>query len=85
MKRKPRGFLPWVRVGGAVPEGGRRRGCDGGGDLLSTARGSGWGEMKVGAALDTVESGRGVGAVYRAGEEGRQPVEGARWWPGSAL
>jgi hypothetical protein len=24
-KRKPRGFLPWVRVGGAVPEGGRRR------------------------------------------------------------
>jgi hypothetical protein len=22
-KRKPRGFLPWVRVGGAVPEGGR--------------------------------------------------------------
>jgi hypothetical protein len=24
-RREPRGFLPWVRVGGAVPEGGRRR------------------------------------------------------------
>jgi hypothetical protein len=24
-KRKPRGFLPWVRVRGAVPEGGRRQ------------------------------------------------------------
>jgi hypothetical protein len=23
-KREPRGFLPWVRVGGAVLEGGRR-------------------------------------------------------------
>jgi hypothetical protein len=24
-KRKPQGFLPWVRIGGVVPEGGRRR------------------------------------------------------------
>jgi hypothetical protein len=73
-----------VRVGGAVPKGGRRWGCDGGGDLLSTTRGSGRGEMRVGAALDAVESGRGVGAFYRAGEEGRQLVGGARRWPGSA-
>jgi hypothetical protein len=50
-----------VRVGGAVPEGGHRRGCDGGGDLLSMTRSSGRGETKVGAALDAVESGRGVG------------------------
>jgi hypothetical protein len=54
-------------------------------DLLSTTRRSGRGETKVGAALDAVESGRGVGAFYRAGEEGRQPVGGARQWPGSAL
>jgi hypothetical protein len=74
-----------VRMGGTVPEGGHRRGCDGGGDLLSTTRGSGRGEMKVGAALDAVESGRGVGAFYRVGEVGRQPVGGARRWPGSAL
>jgi hypothetical protein len=59
-----------VRVGGAVPEGGRRRGCDGGGDLLLTTRGSRQGETRVGAALNMVESGRGVGAFYRAGEEG---------------
>jgi hypothetical protein len=56
-KRKRRGFLPWVRVGGAVPEGGRRQGCHGGGDLLSTTRGSGRGETRVGAALNAVESG----------------------------
>jgi hypothetical protein len=31
-------------------------------------RGSGRGEAKVGAALDAVESGRGVGAFYRAAE-----------------
>jgi hypothetical protein len=85
MKRKPRGFLLWVRVGGAVPEGGRRRGCDGGSDLLSMTRGSRWGETKVGAALDAVESGRGVGAFYRVGEEGRQPIGGARRWAESAL
>jgi hypothetical protein len=78
MKTKSRGFLPWVRVGGAVPDGGRRPGCDGGGDVLSMTRGSGRGETKVGAALDAVESGRGVGAFYRAGEEGRQPVGGAQ-------
>jgi hypothetical protein len=29
---------------------------NGGGYLLSTTRGSGWGEMKFGAALDAVES-----------------------------
>jgi hypothetical protein len=52
-ERKPRGFLPWVRVGGAVPEGGRRQGCDGGGDLLSTTSGSGRGETRVGADLNT--------------------------------
>jgi hypothetical protein len=40
-------------------------------------RGSGRGEMKVGAALDAVESDRGIGAFYRAGQEGRQPVGGA--------
>jgi hypothetical protein len=33
-----------------------------------TTRGSGRGETKVGAALDVVESGRGVGAFYRAAE-----------------
>jgi hypothetical protein len=59
-------------------EGGRRRGCDGGSDLLSTTRGSGRGEMMVGAALNAVESGRGIGSFYRAREEVRQPVGGAR-------
>jgi hypothetical protein len=52
--------VPTVGVGGrcgAVPEGGQRRGCDGVGDLLSTTRGSGRGEMRVGVALDAVESG----------------------------
>jgi hypothetical protein len=42
--------------------------------LLSTTRGSGRGEMKVGATLDAVESGRGIGAFI-----------GPRWegeWPG---
>jgi hypothetical protein len=37
-----------------------------GGYLLSTTRGSGWEETKVGA----VESGRGVGAFYRSGTVG---------------
>jgi hypothetical protein len=41
--------------------------------LLSTTRGLGRGEAKVGAALDAVESGRGGGTFYRAVEatEGR--------------
>jgi hypothetical protein len=34
---------------------------NGSGYLLSTTRGAGRGEMKVGAALDAMESGRGVG------------------------
>jgi hypothetical protein len=51
-----------------VPEGCRRRRGDGGGDLLSTTRGSGRGEAKVGAALDAVENGRGGGTFYRASE-----------------
>jgi hypothetical protein len=36
--------------------------------LLSTTRGSGRGEVKVGAALDAVESGRGGGTFYMAEE-----------------
>jgi hypothetical protein len=41
--------------------------------LLLTTGGSGWGEAKVEAALDAVESGRGGGTFYRAEEvtEGR--------------
>jgi hypothetical protein len=46
-----------------------------GGYLLSMTRGSRWGEMKVGVALDVVESGRGVGAFYRSGNDGRQAVK----------
>jgi hypothetical protein len=42
-----------------------------GGYLLSTTRGSGWEETKVGA----VESGRGVGAFYRSGNGGRRAVK----------
>jgi hypothetical protein len=48
---------------------------NGGSYLLSTARGSGRGEIKVGAALDTVESGRGVRAFYRLGNGGRRVVK----------
>jgi hypothetical protein len=48
---------------------------NGGGYLLSTTRGSGRGEMKVGAALDAVESGRGIGAFYRSGNCGRWVVK----------
>jgi hypothetical protein len=44
--------------------------------LLSTTRGSGQREMKVGVALDAVESGRGVGAFYRT-TEGRGGGEAA--------
>jgi hypothetical protein len=40
--------------------------------LLSTTRGSGRGEVKVGAALDAVESGRGGGTFYRASEGAEQ-------------
>jgi hypothetical protein len=48
---------------------------NGGGYLLSTTRGSGRGEMKVGAALDAVESARGVGAFYRSGNGRRRVVK----------
>jgi hypothetical protein len=48
---------------------------NGGGYLLSMTRGSGRGEMKVGAALDTVESGRGVGGIYRSGNGERRAVK----------
>jgi hypothetical protein len=47
---------------------------NGGGYLLSTTRGSGRGEMKVGAALDAVESSRDVGPFYMSGNGGRQAV-----------
>jgi hypothetical protein len=47
---------------------------NGGGYLLSMTRGSGRGETKVGAALDAVESGQGVGAFYRSGNGGRQVI-----------
>jgi hypothetical protein len=63
-----KGSSPRVANGRGAMECSRRRGCDGGGDLLSTIRGSGRGETKVGAALDAVGSGRGVGAFYRATE-----------------
>jgi hypothetical protein len=46
-----------------------------GGYLLLTTRGSGWGEMKVGAALDMVESSQGVRAFYRSGNGGRRTVK----------
>jgi hypothetical protein len=46
-----------------------------GGYLLSMTRGSGQGGMKVGAALDTVESGRGGGAFYRLGNGGRRAIK----------
>jgi hypothetical protein len=46
-----------------------------GGYLLSMTRGSRWGEMKVGVALDVVESGRGVGAFYRSRNDGRRAVK----------
>jgi hypothetical protein len=48
---------------------------NGGGYLLSMRRGSGWGEMKVGMALDMVESGHDVGAFYRSGNGGRRVVK----------
>jgi hypothetical protein len=46
---------------------------NGGGYLLSMTRGSRRGETKVGAALDAVESVRGVGAFYRS------RMVGGRW------
>jgi hypothetical protein len=48
---------------------------NGGGYLLSTTRGSGRGETKVRAALDAVESGRGVWPFYRSGNGGRRVVK----------
>jgi hypothetical protein len=48
---------------------------NGGSYLLSTTRGSGQGEMKVGAALDAVESGRGIGAFYRSRNGRRRAVK----------
>jgi hypothetical protein len=45
---------------------------NGGGYLLSTTRGLGRGETKVGADLDAVDCGRGVGTFYRSGNGGRQ-------------
>jgi hypothetical protein len=67
-KRDPRGSSPRVANGRGAMDCERRQGCDGGGDLLSTTGGLGLGETKVGAALDAVESGQGVGAFYRAVE-----------------
>jgi hypothetical protein len=63
-------------VGGARHGNGVRPATsfNGGGYLLSTTRGSGWGETKVGAALDAVESGQGVGAFYRSGNGGRWAI-----------
>jgi hypothetical protein len=46
-KRDPRGSSPRVANGRGAMECGRRQGCDGGGDLLSTTRGSGWGEAEA--------------------------------------
>jgi hypothetical protein len=77
----PRGLLEEKGAEGnlTVVGGGRHRNgarpatsLNGGGYLLSTIRGSGRGEMKVGAALDVVESGQGIGAFYRTGN-------GERW------
>jgi hypothetical protein len=48
---------------------------NGGGYFLSTTRGSGRPETMAGAALDTVEIGRGVGAFYRLGKGGRLAVK----------
>jgi hypothetical protein len=48
---------------------------NGGSYLLSTTRGSGQGETKVGAALDAVESGRGIGAFYRSRNGRRRAVK----------
>jgi hypothetical protein len=42
MKRKPQGFLPWVRVGGEVPEGGRKRGFALDDKRLGTGIDEGW-------------------------------------------
>jgi hypothetical protein len=74
---KGRGGLGVLTVVGGGQHGDEVRPAtsfNGGSYLLSTARGSGRGEIKVGAALDTVEIGRGVGAFYRMGNGGRQVV-----------
>jgi hypothetical protein len=44
-KKKPRGFLPWVRVGGAVPEGGWQRWT-----IMEAGWSSVWGEWRHGEA-----------------------------------
>jgi hypothetical protein len=72
-------------VGGGRYDNGARPAMsfNGGGYLLSMTRGLGWGETKVGASLDAVESGRGVGAFCRSGNGGRWAVKeqsaAARW------
>jgi hypothetical protein len=80
----PRGLLEEKGAKGnlTVVGGGRHRNgvrlatsFNGGSYLLSMTGGSGRREMKVGAALDAVESGRGVGAFYRSGNGGRRPVK----------
>jgi hypothetical protein len=80
----PRGLLEEKGAEGnlTVVGGGRHRNgarlatsFNGGGYLLSSTRGSGRGEMKVGAALDAVESGQGVGAFYRSGNSGRWAIK----------
>jgi hypothetical protein len=80
----PRGLLeekgaegnPTVVGGGRHGNGARpATSFNGGGYLLSTTRCPGQGEMEVGAALDAVESGRGVGAFYRLGNSGRRAVK----------
>jgi hypothetical protein len=48
---------------------------NGGGCLLSMTRGLGQGEKKGGAALDAVESGRGVGDFYRSRNGRRRMVK----------
>jgi hypothetical protein len=80
----PRGLLEEKGAEGnlTVVGGGRYRngvrpatsfnGC---GYLLLTTRGSGQGEMKVGAALDVVESGQGIGDFYRTGNSERWAVK----------
>jgi hypothetical protein len=79
----PRGLLEEMGAEGnfTVVGGGRHRNgampamsFDGGGYLLSMTSGSGWGEAKVGVALDAVESGRGIGAFYMSGNDGRRAV-----------
>jgi hypothetical protein len=80
----PRGLLEEKGSQGnlSMVSGGRHRNVarpatsfNDGGYLLSTTRGLGKGETKVGASLDVVESGQGVGAFYRSGNSGRWAVK----------